>query len=264
MKLHEIQRRPLQDAEGFYTDEKSIKDWLLSKGFKYPEDKLKVNADGIVDVDGDVSVINADLLDGQEPKGDLKVKFGKVTGSFSLANFGLSTLKGAPFWVGKNVNFSRNKLLKSFKGGPKKIGGWLGMSDCSLETFEDFPQNIYGSLYLSNNNLTAFGNDLITVYGEIYIEQNPFKTLDGIENQLAFSIIPIRGQAAASLYLGVDAYPSGVLSILNISGTLYDIIVEGDGGDFKKACKIVQNHLKDRSIFECQSELIEAGLEEFI
>lgn len=73
-----------------------------------------VRNDGTVDVEGDVVLTDKKLT-------KLPVKFGKITGSFSCDHNKLTSLEGAPEFVGKYFDCRFNKLI-SPEGAPKFIG----------------------------------------------------------------------------------------------------------------------------------------------
>ena len=99
-----------------------------------------IRSDGSVDVVGDVETMERDLL-------KIPVKFGTVTGDFnasftlitSLINSprrvggfcsfyytNITSLEGAPEYVGGNFIVSACRKLDSLTGAPKKIGGFFG------------------------------------------------------------------------------------------------------------------------------------------
>ena len=95
---------------------------------------------GDVDVQGDVSFKG--LPDSQ---GRFPVQFGRVTGTFSCVNKGLTTLQGAPHEVGANFECSYNKLT-DLQGGPLHVGGDLYCYNNPLTTLNGMPETIKGSM----------------------------------------------------------------------------------------------------------------------
>lgn len=70
--------------------------------------------DGVVDVNGDVSLYDMGLL-------EIPFKFGKVTGNFTCAHNKLTTLENCPNWVGGHFYCQSNKLVSII--GPDYVGG---------------------------------------------------------------------------------------------------------------------------------------------
>jgi hypothetical protein len=71
------------------------------------------NQSGIVDVTGSVRLLNTHV-------NKLPVKFGKVTRNFSCGNRNLTSLEGAPHWVGGSF-FCDNNALKSLEYAPGHV-----------------------------------------------------------------------------------------------------------------------------------------------
>ena len=78
------------------------------------------NADGSIDVDGDVDLFNLNLK-------KLPLKFNRVNGNFDCYKNQLTSLEGAPNAVGGDFYCSFNQLI-SLEGVPKKVGRdfWIG------------------------------------------------------------------------------------------------------------------------------------------
>jgi len=97
--------------------------------------KHTVNADGSVDIEGNVGLNNQNLK-------KLPFKFGKVGGDFNCFNNQLTTLEGSPHTVGGYFNCSRNQIPKeeeqryrqflALPEGAKKTLKKLGREDQDL------------------------------------------------------------------------------------------------------------------------------------
>lgn len=106
-----------------------------------------INNDGTIDVDGDVN-----LSDKYLPS--LPVSFNKVSGIFSCFNNRLTSLKGAPKYVGKEFNCQGNRLT-SLEYCPEVIGGDFICSHNHLSSLQGCPKTI-------NDYFACNGNPFIT------------------------------------------------------------------------------------------------------
>ena len=91
---------------------------------------------GVVTVQGDVELT--------KPRTQMPKLFGKVTGVFSCANKGLTTLQGAPQEVGSSFNCLYNQLT-DLQGAPLHVGGDFYCASNPLTTFNGMPETIKGS-----------------------------------------------------------------------------------------------------------------------
>lgn len=105
--------------------------------------KIKVNPNGIVDVDGDVrsGMIFMD--------GTLGVQFGTVTGDFKIGMANIKTLKGSPLEVGGTFECVSNDI-QSLEGAPIRVGGdFIIVNNKHLRSLDGLPKNINGIIRLS-------------------------------------------------------------------------------------------------------------------
>lgn len=179
----------------------------------------KINSDGTIDVDGNVSInptnkkAKAKLFE----NGKMLIKFGNVTGDFSAKNLKteLSSLSGFPKTVGGTLDISEsdisslsgcpqevkrficqnNKKLTSLAGGPKKIKGYADsqssakvtiydVSGCSLSTLDGNGITEFGpgGFDCSNNKLTNLsGLSVVSTAGvtEFNCSKNSITSLVG-------------------------------------------------------------------------------------
>lgn len=179
----------------------------------------KINSDGTIDVDGNVSInptnkkAKAKLFE----NGKMLIKFGNVTGDFSAKNLKteLSSLSGFPKTVGGTLDISEsdvsslsgcpqevkrficqnNKKLTSLAGGPKKIKGYADgqssakvtiydVSGCSLTTLDGNGITEFGpgGFDCSNNKLTNLsGLSVVSTAGvtEFNCSKNSITSLVG-------------------------------------------------------------------------------------
>jgi len=135
---------------------------------KYGIESYTVNEDGSIDVDGNVN-LNAKFLK------KLPLKFNKVTGDFYCAHNYLTSLEGAPQYVGGSFNCSANELI-SLKHCPKHVGGDFNCVDNFITSLDSYPEYV-GKFF------TCSGNPID------YIYRNFIKTIDNIELFNEFRII---------------------------------------------------------------------------
>ena len=110
---------------------------------KYSIENYTINDDGTVDVDDDVYLYNKGLT-------KLPLKFGKVSGFFNCSKNQLTSLKGAPYYVGRYFDCSRNNLT-TLEDGPKTIIGDYYCNGNSLVNFKGFPEDFDGYVNFDGN-----------------------------------------------------------------------------------------------------------------
>ena len=110
--IEEALLKPMSDDRVKEVDKRVIDEWV--RNF-LKRDDIKKNSDGSFDVKGSVDLANMNLT-------ELPMKFGKVNGDFVCYSNKLTTLEGAPNYVGRDFYCSRNNLA-SLEGAPKEVGG---------------------------------------------------------------------------------------------------------------------------------------------
>jgi hypothetical protein len=90
-----------------------------------------LNSEGKVDVDGNVIMIDMNLV-------KIPVKFGRVSESFDCSRNKLTSLEGCPDWVGWTFDCSDNNLT-SLEFAPSKVGGSF---NCFNNPLKDYFKNI--------------------------------------------------------------------------------------------------------------------------
>ena len=146
--------------------------------------KWKLNADGVVDVDGDFNCLNKGISDF---KG---IVFGKVGGYFDCSYNKLTSLEGCPKEVGGDFYCHYNNLtsledcpkevgegfycsynnLTSLEGCPKEVGEDFNCSYNNLTSLEGCPEKVNGEFDCSYNNLTSLEGSPKEVGGEFYFD----------------------------------------------------------------------------------------------
>jgi hypothetical protein len=152
-------------------------------------------------------------------------------GDFGCSYNQLTSLEGAPSSVGGGFNCSYNQLT-SLEGAPSSVGGNFYCSDNQLTSLEGAPSSVSGYFNCSINRLTSL-KDIHKVLkqmdGTFYVHGNPLK--------------------------------SNVIGLLLVKGCKKVKL------DNKQVEEIMNRHLKspfgNKRVIECQSELLDAGLEEW-
>jgi len=135
----------------------------------------KQNPDGSYDFDRNIDRIGlGDII----VDGKFIIKFGKVKGYFDCYKYELTTLKGAPKYVGRDFDCAFNNLT-SLKGAPEKVGGYFNCSDNKLTSLEGAPKYVGGSFYCSYNNLTSLEGAPEKVVVGFYCSHNKLTSLEG-------------------------------------------------------------------------------------
>lgn len=248
MKLNEVAQTELEK--------------LLSK---YKIENYTIREDGRVDVNGDVDL-------SQKFFSELPIKFGRVTGFFSVQfckdlislegapeSVGdwffcagcnkLTSLEGAPTSVGGNFSCSGCINLISLKGAPQKVGGYFSCASCiKLNSLKETPTEVGGMFTCSGcTKLTS-------------LEGAPTKVDGSFNCHICFRLASLKNlPAQINGKLTLTSCPK-ILDLLMIFKTkgITEII-----HDDKKLEKIINKYLPTRDMLNCQDELIEAGLEEY-
>jgi len=139
---------------------------------KYNIKNYTINADGLVDVNGDVDLYNKKLT-------KLPLKFGKVTGGFYCSYNQLTTLEGSPREVGGNFNCNNNNKLATLEGSPREVGGYFYCSYNQLTTLEGGPREVGGDFFCDDNQLITLEGSPKEVGGDFFCINNQLTTLEG-------------------------------------------------------------------------------------
>jgi len=95
-----------------------------------------INEGGEVDVDGNVDLSERNLT-------EIPIKFGKVSGDFSVYQNKLTTLKNSPYWIGESFYCYQNNLT-SLEGVPSYVGDWFSCDKNLLTSLEFAPSYVGG------------------------------------------------------------------------------------------------------------------------
>ena len=93
---------------------------------EYKIENWTLNADGSIDVVGDIKLWDRDLI-------ELPLKFGRVDGYFDFSHNNLTTLEGCPREVGGYFNCMYNKLT-TLEGAPR-VGGYFYFTNDNLPEY---------------------------------------------------------------------------------------------------------------------------------
>jgi hypothetical protein len=144
---------------------------LLCK--KYGIKNYIINANGTIDVDGNVSLSDRHLK-------KLPLKFREVTGYFSCEHNKLTTLEGAPESVDGYFNCSDNQLT-TLEYAPKFIGSHFDCSHNRLTTLEGAPQSVDGYFECKYNQLTTLEGAQKSIIDRYFdCSYNKLTTLKGL------------------------------------------------------------------------------------
>jgi hypothetical protein len=115
---------------------------------EYGINNWTLNSDGLVDVDDDVNLYG--MID-RKSLTKLPLKFGQVTGYFSINNNELTSLEGAPHSVGGFFSCEHNRIT-SLEFAPKLLSNNFRCSYNKIRSFEGLI-NIGNSFYCTGNPL---------------------------------------------------------------------------------------------------------------
>jgi hypothetical protein len=110
----------------------NIKNWSLNK-------------DGLVDVDGDVSIYCTEKI---------PLRFGRINGDFNVVSCKLKSLDSSPHTIEKHFYCNGNELTDLI-GGPKFVGGLYDCYNNKLTSLEGAPETVGDRFFCGSNNLTS-------------------------------------------------------------------------------------------------------------
>jgi hypothetical protein len=150
----------------------------------------------------------------------------EVTGDFNCTNNSITSLEDGPEIARLNFSCSFN-VITSLKGSPIKVGNGFLCGNNNITSLEGCPEEIPGVLNCSNNKITNLHDihKYLKICNFINITSNPIE--------------------------------SHILSLLKVRGLKMVLISDS------KISSIINKYLPLGDIFDCQAELIEAGLEEY-
>jgi hypothetical protein len=151
--------------------------------------------------------------------------------------------------TGRNLNLAcynerLQRISKMPSTTPKVVDGDVDLGGNAISSFDNFPHTISGILEISDNVFKSFK--------DIHLHINQVSGADGI----------------FALHNPIKSHLLGLLKIKKLK--LVTLVTAGQARstikqyqDLGKAEKIINKYLPEGDLFDCQEELIEAGLEEF-
>jgi len=123
------------------------------------------NPDGTYDCKGSVYLMCLGLT-------KLPIRFRRVEGSFNCSGNQLTTLEGAPEWVGKHfICFSNN--LTTLEGGPRYVGTIFDCAHNLLTTLKGAPRWVGEDFNCASNELRTLEGAPEYVGGKFICSDNP-------------------------------------------------------------------------------------------
>ena len=176
----------------------------------------------------------------------------RVNGNFNCGGNLFSSLEGAPSYVNGDF-YCNDGYLTSLEGAPTHVGKTFHCSDNSLTSLMGAPSSVSGDFYCNDGYLTSLEGAPRYVNGDFYCAVNKLTSLEGVHK--------IFKEINGGFYAFSNLIESHVLGLLLIKGINY---LKLDNDDVSN---IVSNYLPNtkgnRGVIECQSELIDAGFDEF-
>jgi hypothetical protein len=165
-----------------------------------------INADGSIDVDGDVDIQSKGLL-------SIHLNFNTVSGDFNCAFNKLISLEGAPNNVGGDFHCGWNQIT-SLEGCPKVVGVDFNCRDNKLKSLKGCPIEV-DDFNCVNNKLTSLVYCPVEVRGEFWCYDNP-----GLPSVFLESLCPRFGltQEEQHIFLKYQSYYDVWTPEFNIDG----------------------------------------------
>jgi hypothetical protein len=242
MKLHElheaakITKKTIEDVLGWYADEHFVREFNCSSR-------------GITSLEGGPVKVTVDFSCSHNKLTDLKFGPVHVGVNYHCDYNSLTSLVGAPKIVGRDFNLNMN-LLTSLEGCPAFIGGGLYTFNNKLTTLKGAPKMVGGDFSCNSNLLTSLEHCPAHIGETFSVEYNKLTSLEGIHKHIKFI-----GEGAI---FTENLIKSHVLGLLLIDGLKYISL------DNKQVTDIINKYLEgSRDVFDCQNELMDAGLDEY-
>ena len=173
-------------------------------------------------------------------------------GCFDCHDNRLKSLKGAPQKIADYFDCSCNKL-KTLKGGPVEVGGYYNCAENKLTSLEGAPKVCHGPFYCFRNELTTLEGIPSDINGSLDCAHNKLSNLKDIHKMV--------NRIYGTIYLSGNPIKSHVLGLLLIKDLIF---IDATDKNVNWAI-IIRKHLSKgrEGVLAAQSELIEAGLEEY-
>lgn len=143
----------------------------------------RINAEGLVDVDGSLDVRNLRYPNSQRLMSRLPFKFGYVTCDLHLIGTHLQTLEGCPQSIGGSLIISHTPIT-NLTHCPKRVGRDFILRNDEIESLEGGPQHVGGKIILQTKKLESFQFFPLEVGGDVEISAPLVETLSGLPENL--------------------------------------------------------------------------------
>lgn len=200
---------------------------------------------------GGPSSVGGDYTCGGNKLKTLDYVASSVGGFFSCIQNKLTSLKGAPTKVGKEF-YCQNNLLTDLYGVPPVVNEFNCESN-KLTSLEGGPHTVHGDFKCSHNKIVSLEGAPSIVNGDFKCFDNELTSLKDIHK--------IIKQVDGGLYFTSNPISSHVLGVLLIKGVTHFDMTKTEVQDIVN--KYLPNERGMGAIIDCQSELIEAGFEDF-
>jgi Leucine-rich repeat (LRR) protein len=155
-------------------------------------------------------------------------------------------------WAG-NFWCSDNNKLTSLVGAPSSVGGYFYCYNNKLTSLVGAPSSVGGYFDCGNNQLTSLEGAPSSVGGGFYCSRNQLTSLKGIEKILK--------KMNGTFFAYGNPLESHVIGLLLVPGC------KEVGIDNNQVKEILNRHLQspfgNKRVIECQSELLDSGLDDF-
>ncbi len=135
------------------------------------QDLVRLPDFSIVDLTGDLLVQGNRLS-------SLEGSPHRVSGTFNCCGNGITSLKGAPSFVGKDF-FARGNRLATLEGGPDTVRGSYDCADNKLTSLKGAPERVPDNFSCQNNKLTSLERGPHSVTGDYVCSKNVLTSLIG-------------------------------------------------------------------------------------
>ena len=175
-----------------------------------------------------------------------------INGSFDCSHNSLKSLKGCPSIVNGSFKCHKN-LLTSLKDGPSSVRENFNCDFNSITSLEGVQRHVHGYFSCDHNLLSSLKGAPSYVNGDFYCADNKLTSLEGVHK--------IFKEIKGAFYASMNPIKSHVLGLLLINKLTGVILEEIDVADIIN--KYLPNTKGNKWVFECQSELIDAGFDEY-
>jgi len=174
----------------------------------------------------------------------------------------IKNLEGLPEDLLDNIekfSIDRCSSLENLVGSPMMVGNWINISGCNnLKSLKGIPSSAHDVHISACPSLTEI-DDMCSMIGKLYIGAcYKIDTLSGIQKLIT---------TMEEFRFDSDRLPKGLLSLLKIEMLeKAEMVISGNTQEYnkaKKAMAIINRYLPEGRILDCQSDLLDAELDEY-